>query len=91
MGHEWMQVDKWQNWHRNTETPVKHLIWWVFKIKMIGLFIFFLHFSCLVLMERSIKELPYGDISEELLIPIHLVVSANQEPNSFNLVKQNRN
>lgn len=42
-------------------------------------------------MERSIKELPYGDISEELLIPIHLVVSVNQEPNSFNLVKQNRN
>lgn len=52
---------------------------------------FFLHFSCLVLMERSIKELAYCGISEELLIPTHLVVNVNQEPNSSNLVKQNRN
>lgn len=42
-------------------------------------------------MERSIKELPYCGISEELLIPIYLVVSVNEERNSFNLVKQNRN
>lgn len=42
-------------------------------------------------MERSIKELPYCGISEELLIPIHLVASVNQELYSFNLVKQNRN